>query len=125
MGWILFGTLLGAILKTVSGIVEVRLGPETMPAFTPSTKLPRIVILGGGFGGMKAAECLEEELGGSAFITLVSDTNALLFTPMLAEVAGSSRAESYQRAVAEQPLPDALCARASHQRRFWKKTHPA
>ena len=95
VGWILFGALLGAILKTVSGIVEVRLGPETMPAFTPSTKLPRIVILGGGFGGMKAAECLEEELGSSAFITLVSDTNALLFTPMLAEVAGSSLEPSH------------------------------
>ena len=95
VGWILFGALLGAILKAVSEIVEVWFGPETMPAFTPSTKLPRIVILGGGFGGMKAAECLEEELGSSAFITLVSDTNALLFTPMLAEVAGSSLEPSH------------------------------
>jgi NADH:ubiquinone reductase (H+-translocating) len=95
VGWILFGALLGAILKTVSEIVEVRLGPETMPAFTPSTKLPHIVILGGGFGGMKAAECLEEELGSSAIITLISDTNALLFTPMLAEVAGSSLEPSH------------------------------
>jgi NADH dehydrogenase len=36
------------------------------------------------------AEYLEEQLGGSALITLVSETNALLFTPMLSEVAGSS-----------------------------------
>ena len=95
VGWILFGALLGAILKTVSEMAEVWLGTETVPALTPAAKLPRIVILGGGFGGMKAAECLEEELGSSAFITLVSDTNALLFTPMLAEVAGSSLEPSH------------------------------
>ena len=95
VGWILFGASLGAILKTLSEIVTIRFGPETLPALTPSTNLSRIVILGGGFGGMKAAECLEEELGSSAFITLVSDTNALLFTPMLAEVAGSSLEPSH------------------------------
>src|SRR5260370_6555179 len=41
---------------------------------------------------MRTAECLEEPLGAapSGSIILVSDTNALLFTPMLAEVAGSS-----------------------------------
>jgi len=50
----------------------------------------RIVILGGGFAGMRTAERLEEQLRAnpSVSITLVSDTNALLFTPMLAEVAG-------------------------------------
>ncbi len=52
----------------------------------------RVVILGGGFAGVTAAEGLEQEFGAdpSVSITLVSDTNALLFTPMLAEVAASS-----------------------------------
>jgi NADH dehydrogenase len=57
----------------------------------------RIVILGGGFAGMKTAECLEQKLhpNSSALITLVSETNALLFTPMLAEVAGSTLEPSH------------------------------
>jgi NADH dehydrogenase len=46
---------------------------------------------------MKTAEELEERLAGdsSVSITLVSETNALLFTPMLAEVAGSSLEPSH------------------------------
>lgn len=46
---------------------------------------------------MKAAECLEQELrkNPTASITLVSENNALLFTPMLAEVAGSSLEPSH------------------------------
>ena len=46
---------------------------------------------------MKTAECLEKELARdpSVSISLVSETNALLFTPMLAEVAGSSLEPSH------------------------------
>ena len=95
VGWILYGALLGAILQLFSELAETLYGAETTPASAPSTNLTRIVILGGGFGGMKVAECLEEELGSSASISLVSDTNALLFTPMLAEVAGSSLEPSH------------------------------
>ena len=95
VGWILFGALLGGILQIATEMVEIRYGPETPPASPLSVNLPRIVILGGGFGGMKAAEYLEEQLGSSASISLVSDTNALLFTPMLAEVAGSSLEPSH------------------------------
>jgi NADH:ubiquinone reductase (H+-translocating) len=95
VGWILFGALFGGILQIVSEIAEIRYGPETAPASPPTSDLTRIVILGGGFGGMKAAEYLEEELGSSVSISLVSDTNALLFTPMLAEVAGSSLEPSH------------------------------
>jgi len=53
--------------------------------------------LGGGFAGMHAAECLEEKLrrDSSISLTLVNETNALLFTPMLAEVAGSSLEPSH------------------------------
>ena len=95
VGWILFGALLGAILQIATETAMIRYGPETASASPPSVNLPRVVILGGGFGGMKAAEYLEEQLGSSISISLVSDTNALLFTPMLAEVAGSSLEPSH------------------------------
>jgi len=50
------------------------------------------VILGGGFAGVTTAQELERRFGPAPTVTftLISETNALLFTPMLAEVAGSS-----------------------------------
>lgn len=42
---------------------------------------PKILILGGGFGGLFAAL----DLGGAADVTLVSDSDHFLFTPMLYE----------------------------------------
>ena len=53
------------------------------------TARPRIVVLGGGFGGVYTALSLERLLAGSAAITLVSRDNFFLFTPMLHEVAAS------------------------------------
>ena len=66
--------------------------PETAPPVTVRSVSTRIVVLGGGFAGVTTAAKLEQEFGAdpSVALTLVSDTNALLFTPMLAEVAGSS-----------------------------------
>lgn len=49
----------------------------------------RIVVLGGGFGGVYTARYLERMLGAAAEITLVSRDNFFLFTPMLHEVAAS------------------------------------
>ena len=73
------------------------LGPEPAPQPASPALKKRILILGGGFAGMKTAECLEKELAKdpSVSISLVSETNALLFTPMLAEVAGSSLEPSH------------------------------
>lgn len=52
---------------------------------------PRIVILGGGFGGMYAALEFERALarGTALDVTLVNQDNFFLFTPMLHEVAAS------------------------------------
>ena len=51
----------------------------------------RILILGGGFGGLAAARELERILPRNAnvAITLVNRENFFLFTPMLHEVAAS------------------------------------
>ena len=53
--------------------------------------MTRLLILGGGFGGVETARCLERILRGrdDVEITLVSRENFFLFTPMLHEVAAS------------------------------------
>jgi NADH dehydrogenase len=92
VGWIFYGSLLGLITPWMSGLADlfIREHADSAPAAGAFPK--RIVVLGGGFAGMTTAAGLEDELppDGSVSITLVSDQNALLFTPMLAEVAGGS-----------------------------------
>ena len=90
--WILFGAALGALLQLFSQLAASQFGPETQPTVVTPSSVRRIVILGGGFAGMKTAESLEQQFAGNnaVSISLISETNALLFTPMLAEVAGGS-----------------------------------
>ena len=98
VAWVSYGALLGLFSQGFTDAAERVLGPERTEE-SPSTaeNEKQIVILGGGFAGMRTAECLEKELQGirSVRVTIVSDTNALLFTPMLAEVAGSSLEPSH------------------------------
>lgn len=95
VGWIIYGAGIGLITQALSDAVERVLGPEPVSSPPAQLEKKRIAILGGGFAGMRLAECLEERLEGSVSITLISETNALLFTPMLAEVAGSSLEPSH------------------------------
>jgi NADH dehydrogenase len=66
--------------------------PERPANIPTPIRATRVVILSGGFAGMSTALFLERELSAdrSVSLTLVSENNALLFTPMLAEVAGGS-----------------------------------
>jgi NADH:ubiquinone reductase (H+-translocating) len=51
----------------------------------------RIVIAGGGFGGLYAVRALQRKLpAGSAEITVVSESNFLLYAPLLPAVAGGA-----------------------------------
>jgi NADH dehydrogenase len=93
IGWLVFGFALGLLTTGAVHVAERLFGPTPAP---PEPALPevktRVVILGGGFAGVSTAMRLEKELRNdpTVAITLVSETNALLFTPMLAEVAASS-----------------------------------
>jgi hypothetical protein len=90
----------------------------------------RIVVLGGGFGGIEAMRILERKLGGRRDVELlpVSDTNDLLFTPVLPQVAhkvvglrkqvqvaldwGPARWFPRDSAIMRRPSRCALCQRA-------------
>jgi len=97
VGWVLYCALLGLFTRALNDLAEHVFGPEAGGVAPVPQQKKRIAILGGGFAGMKTAECLEQELhtNSSAMITLISETNALLFTPMLAEVAGSTLEPSH------------------------------
>src|SRR6187399_322736 len=52
--------------------------------------MKRIVIIGGGFAGVKCARVLTRQLRGSAEVVLFSRDNHMVFQPLLPDVAGSS-----------------------------------
>jgi NADH:ubiquinone reductase (H+-translocating) len=107
VGWVLYGALLGLLTQGFKDVADRFLGPEPPRAIGQPKEVKRIVILGGGFAGMTTADSLEHQFlhDRSVGITLVSETNALLFTPMLAEVAGSSLEPSHISTPLRSSLP--------------------
>lgn len=93
-----FPDLVAALLQGVStGLLWGYLAPhlrgrEPVATNDAATGLPRIVVVGGGFAGVAVAQRLERlsRRRSRWDVTLVSDKNFLLFTPMLSEVAGGA-----------------------------------
>jgi NADH dehydrogenase len=92
LGWVIYGAALGSLTQGLNDLAASIWGPEVSTPVPGEVQKTHIVILGGGFAGMHTAECLEREFrtNRDVKLILISETNALLFTPMLAEVAGSS-----------------------------------
>lgn len=91
-GHVLYGGMTGFLFYAAVSAYE-RSFPETLESHAAPPEPPtRVVILGGGFGGVSAAQRLERLIAEDQQfeVILVSQSNYLLFTPMLAEVASSS-----------------------------------
>ncbi len=97
VGWVVYGSVTGLLVQAFTDLLHTILGPEPPPIDPSTLQKTRVVILGGGFAGMQTAMSLERECHTNPGVSfsLISETNALLFTPMLAEVAGSNLEPSH------------------------------
>jgi NADH dehydrogenase len=62
----------------------------------------RVIIVGGGFGGVTLAQYLEKKAPAEIEIVLISSENHFVFTPMLAEVVGRSISPLHMAVVGRQ-----------------------
>ncbi|MFJ8636882.1 NAD(P)/FAD-dependent oxidoreductase [Streptomyces sp. NPDC093568] len=88
-----FPELVGAALSGApAGLVLHALNTWLPPKPAPRRTKPHVVIVGGGFGGVGATRELDRLVGRGldAHVTLISDSNSLLFTPLLVGVASST-----------------------------------
>lgn len=92
----------GSIIGLSYGLIYLRVAEpwdliEPESSLTPPAIITRVVIVGGGYAGVYAAQTLEQELRDESQvgIWLINDTNYLLHTPMLSEVSASAVAAQH------------------------------
>jgi NADH dehydrogenase len=86
---VLHGGLTGVLVSVAAGYGLIR---PLAPRVGRQRQGARVVIVGGGFAGISAARRFERLAvrGSPVDVTVVSDSNFLLFTPMLAEAAAGA-----------------------------------
>lgn len=94
------------------------IGDRALTRLVATTNVPishRVVIVGGGFGGVATAQRLEQLLSHrpEVAVTLVSESNFLLFTPMLAGVASGSLVPRHVAAPLRATCPRTTIRRAT------------
>lgn len=91
IGYVMQGGLIGLIYGVVYHYLGDELGLHPVAQEVRPFK-HRVVIVGGGYAGVAAAQTLEKELGGDpeVSVVLVSQNNYLVHTPMLSEVSASA-----------------------------------
>ncbi|MEM7029004.1 MAG: NAD(P)/FAD-dependent oxidoreductase [Chloroflexota bacterium] len=87
---VLQGGLIGVIYGRAYQYLAERL--QLNPPPVPFEFTTQVIVVGGGYAGVSAAQALEKELAHhpNVRICLVSQTNYLLHTPMLSEVSSSA-----------------------------------
>jgi NADH dehydrogenase len=93
IAYLWLGGLIGLSYSLIHAVLDEPLAlTEPEVAATAPEITTRVVIVGGGYAGVSAAQVLDKELAddSSIGIWLVSQTNFLLHTPMLSEVSAST-----------------------------------
>jgi NADH:ubiquinone reductase (H+-translocating) len=133
IGHVLYGALLGIGFYTLVSLRRPA-APITATAGARGRRPPaRVVILGGGFAGVSAAQGLEHLLRRrrDVHVALVSQSNYLLFTPLLAEVAGGELEAQHIGVPLRAALPHTDVRRAevtaidTRERVIWIRSGPA
>jgi NADH dehydrogenase len=106
VGNLLHGGVVGVLLQGLLAVWVSR--PRDARPVSVAAPRPRVVIVGGGFAGVSVARRLEHRSlrGRPADVTLISSSNYLLFTPMLAEVASGALEPAHISAPVRAAIPN-------------------
>lgn len=107
IGYLFFGGLLALLFHLFVTLYLIR-RPESVDEKAGAVAVKRIVILGGGYGGLSAAQRFEHLFRRSpgVEVVLVSQSNYLLHTPMLSEVAAGELEAQHISAPLRAAVPD-------------------
>lgn len=83
----------------------------------------RVLILGGGFGGLFSAQEIKKRLGDRAEVEVINDQNFFVFQPLLPEVAAGSIAAPHAVSPLRFLLKDVLVRKARVHRVDFEKKH--